>query len=131
MPLSYTRDDTARRIRITSAPPVTADEVIAAIDRQVSEGTWQYSVLADLRLAFVPPPEVARIIVHLQEMTERHGPASPVAFVARDATAIGSAHKFGRNTIDLGIGVQIFWDLDEAVQWLDTLARRDANSTDI
>jgi hypothetical protein len=44
MAIGYARDDARRRILLTATGTVTHAEVIAAIDRQLHEGTWTYGV---------------------------------------------------------------------------------------
>ena len=49
MPITYERDDERRRIVVTTIGIVGIDDLLAVIDRQGSEGTWQYGILYDSR----------------------------------------------------------------------------------
>ena len=49
MPITYERDDQRRRIVVTTVGTVAYEEVMAVVDRQAAEGTWQYGMLYDSR----------------------------------------------------------------------------------
>jgi hypothetical protein len=49
MPVRYDRDDRRRLITVTVSDPYTVADVIAVIDRQVAEHTWEYALFYDLR----------------------------------------------------------------------------------
>jgi hypothetical protein len=86
MSLTYSRDDVRRLIVVIGSDlpqPVSVEETLAVIDRQWSEGTWDYALLYDLReTSHVTTPEEA---VRLQEHVRRIGqarPRGPVGLVA-------------------------------------------------
>jgi hypothetical protein len=54
-------------------------------------------------------------------------PYGCMAFVTNDTTSFGIARMFGILIEDSGLPVQVFHDLDEAEQWLDARACRDAS----
>jgi hypothetical protein len=76
--LTYSRDDASRLIVVTASDipqPVSVAETLAAIDRQWSEGTWDYALLYDYRgTSHVTTPEEAEL---LQEHVKRVGLGKP------------------------------------------------------
>jgi hypothetical protein len=49
MPVMYERDDERLLITVTVTEPYPVDDILSAIDRQASEGTWEYAILYDQR----------------------------------------------------------------------------------
>jgi hypothetical protein len=49
MPIMYLSDDTRRLITVTVTEPYSVDDILSAIDRQASEGKWEYAILYDQR----------------------------------------------------------------------------------
>jgi len=49
MPIEYQRDDERRVIIVTVTEPWSVDGISSVIERQSSEGTWDYPLLYDLR----------------------------------------------------------------------------------
>ena len=49
MPILYLSDDTRRLITVTVTEPYSLDDILSAIDRQASEGQWEYAILYDQR----------------------------------------------------------------------------------
>jgi hypothetical protein len=49
MPIAYQRDNQRRLITVTVTEPWSVDDIIGVVDRQASEGTWEYALLYDLR----------------------------------------------------------------------------------
>lgn len=121
MPFQYARDDIRHRVNIILTSPVTLAELVASVDRQFADGAWRYGVLADGRriLRGLPPREIPLLVSHVRELVAAHGPRGPVAFVAKESEAISAAQIYlvlGGKAID---DLEVFWDPDEARQWLD------------
>jgi hypothetical protein len=130
MPLDYVRDDTQRRLRITLSEPVTLDDLVASIERQFADGAWRYGLLIDTRpTSDAPPPrEVRSFVSRVAALVAVHGPRGPIAIVARSSRAISSAQLaafFGREE-----SIEVFWDLDDAEQWLDEQLPNTRQTTD-
>jgi hypothetical protein len=49
MPTTYERDDDRRLITVRLIEPSSVDDILAAVDRQAAEDTWEYAMLYDLR----------------------------------------------------------------------------------
>jgi hypothetical protein len=49
MPILYVSDDRRRLITVTVTEPYSVDDILSAIDRQASEGQWEYGILYDQR----------------------------------------------------------------------------------
>ena len=129
MPFQFDRDDGNRRFKITITDPIDLAELMAVPDRQLAEGAWQYGMLVDARAMSISAPstDVRMIVSRVRELVAVHGPRGPIAFVARQAAAIGSAHLYtllGGKT-DL---LEVFWDMADAKQWLDEQMARSATA---
>jgi len=121
MPFTYFRDDARRRIRITLTDPLRVADMTLSLDRQLTEGTWDYGVLLDGRAiaAGVPSSDIQSFLSQVRELIAKHGPRGPVAFVATQSAAIGSAQRyllFGGGAAE---SFEIFWAIDDANRWLD------------
>lgn len=97
MPLDYARDD-ARRLIVATATdtpqPVSVQDTMAVIERQWSEGTWDYALLYDYRhTSHVTTDEEARLLAQCVENVShgvRRGPvglAVGTSGMVRRATA--------------------------------------------
>jgi LmbE family N-acetylglucosaminyl deacetylase len=117
----YARDDARRRIRVTAHQPLEADDLIAIVDRQVREQTWTYGVLYDLRALQVArlKGDLRKVADHVLAAVTAHGRRGSVALVARAAEIVGSGQMYAFLGARIGFSVEVFWDLDEAEQWLD------------
>jgi len=120
MPFTYARDDIRRRVRITLADPLTVADLIASIDRQFADGTWDYGLLVDGRAiaAATQSSDVQEFLTHVRELVGTHGPRGPIAFVAKESAVIGSAQRyvlFGGSAE----AFEVFWAIDDAQGWLD------------
>jgi hypothetical protein len=114
----YARDDANRRITITTSGPVTLTEILANIDRQVSEHTWSYAVLYDTGEAAIPTTEdVDHVIGRVRAMAARFGRRGPVAIVTRNPQAFEIAREYAVVERDVG-AVGFFRDLESAERWL-------------
>ena len=49
MPILYLSDDQRRLITVTMTEPYSVNDILSAIDRQASEGHWDYAILYDQR----------------------------------------------------------------------------------
>jgi hypothetical protein len=62
--------------------------------------------------------EMQAAALRLAELVDVHGPRGPVALVSRKPSLIGASAMHN----SLGVktpGVQVFWDMDDAQQFLD------------
>jgi hypothetical protein len=119
MSLEYVCDDTKRRIRITLSEPFTFDDLVASVERQFADGAWRHGLLIDTRApSHTPlPSEIRSFASRIAALVAVHGPRGPIAIVAKTASAVSSAQLaafFGRVE-----SIEVFWDLDDAEQWLD------------
>jgi hypothetical protein len=122
MPIHYVRDDVSRRIRVTVTDPITVIDLIASVERQLTEDTWHYGLLVDMRAQSAAPGsgDIRTFSARVGELVAAHGPRGPIAIIARDATPIAGAELHliygGRKE-----SVEVFWDLDDGQRWLDRM----------
>jgi len=123
MPVQYARDDAKRRLTLTVSDPLTLEERIAAVERQLADGAWRYGLIIDARTMASFTPQVTDMQAaasRLAELVAAHGPRGPVALVSRQPAVIGASAMHN----SLGVktpGIQVFWDLDDAQTFLDGL----------
>jgi hypothetical protein len=120
MSIHYACDDARRRYRITLREPVDAADVIASVDRQATDGAWQYGLLVDTRTGFTTPSQtdMKAFVARIRQVVATHGPRGPIAIVAKESTQIATAQMylfFGGKTEF----IEVFWALEEAQRWLD------------
>jgi hypothetical protein len=124
----YRRDDALRRIRVTVRVPLESSEFIAIVDRQAAEGTWAYGLMCDLRAVYETPPPIdtARFFETVQAHTKAIGKRGPVALLTRAPGMLARSHGYAKNAAARGFEVELFWDLDEAEDWLQRHTPRPA-----
>lgn len=122
MPITYQRDDERRRIVVTTIGIVGIDDLLAVIDRQASEGTWQYGVLHDSRrVASVgSQTDVRAALKHVESLSLTHGRRGPVAFVTTMPAAFGMIRMYSTLSDQLHQAVEVFRDVGDAERWLAT-----------
>jgi CheY-like chemotaxis protein len=118
---TYVRDDDRRRIRVTALVALEAADVAAVVERQASEGTWQFDIVYDLRAVtgartWIDAKEAADLV---RRYVTQYGRRGRVAVVTREITMVGIAQGYAYETAKSGIDVQIFWDVSDAVDWLE------------
>jgi hypothetical protein len=124
MPYQYARDDAARRIRITLTDPLTVAERIAAVEQQVADGAWRYGMLIDARYLalYTPnPAEMQAVVARVAELVAEHGPRGAVAIVSNRAAVISAGQMYNYYGGEKN-AVEVFWDVDEARQFLEQQA---------
>jgi hypothetical protein len=119
MPITYERDDARRRIVVTTIGIVGLDDLIAVVDRQAAEGTWQYGVLHDSRrvASVASQTDVRAGLKHVEALSRTHGRRGPVAFVTTMPAAFGMVRMYST----LGQAhqaVEVFRDIGDAERWL-------------
>ena len=84
MPVLYLSDDTRRLIIVTVTEPYAADDILSAIDRQASEGQWEYAILYDQRGVTEPFVDIdlEQIAEHVR-VAGQGRPRGPVGFAIR------------------------------------------------
>ena len=120
----YVRDDAKRRIRVTVHERLSSEELIGIVDRQAEEGTWGFGTLYDMRSLqdAAPKTDLATVWARVQTHIAEHGTRGPVALVTRAFGIVGAGQMYATETLSRGFNVQVFWDLDDAEQWLSELA---------
>lgn len=121
MPLEYVQDDARRLVRMTMRDPVSLEERVAALERKFADGAWAYGLLIDARgLATAANPAFVRAFrSRVADLVAAYGPRGPIAIVAKASSTISAAQMFvilGRDPTET---IEVFWDLDEALRWLD------------
>ena len=122
MPITYERDDGRRRIVVTTIGIVGIDDLLAVIDRQGREGTWQYGILYDSRrvASVASQTDVRAGLKHVEALSRTHGRRGPVAFVTTMPAAFGMVRMYSTLAGQLHQAVEVFRDIDDAERWLAT-----------
>ena len=117
----FHRDDDRHRIRVTARAPLHAADLTAIVVRQANEGAWSFGMLYDLRTIQGATPRADALLVAdlVRSYVATHGPRGPVALVTRDARMVGIGQSYADGGAEIGLEVQVFWDLGDAEQWLD------------
>lgn len=128
MPYAFEVDRARSRLRIVGSDPVGLADVLALLDRQISEGAWAYGTLHDARLVtWLPTEEDIRVIIAFVDHTSKTlGPRGPVAFVAAPHALVGIARMYAQIGEGSTLHAEVFRDIDAAARWLDTASQHRA-----
>lgn len=120
MPITYERDDARRLIIVTTIGIVGLDDLLAVVDRQASEGTWQYGTLYDSRLvaSVASQTDVRTGLKRVDTLSRTHGRRGPVAFVTTMPAAYGMVRMYSTLAGQLHQAVEAFRDIGDAERWL-------------
>jgi hypothetical protein len=120
MPITYERDDELRRIIVTTIGIVGLDDLLAVVDRQAAEGTWQYGMLYDSRrvTSVASQTDVRAGLKHVETLSRTHGRRGPVAFVTTLPAAYGMVRMYSTLAGQLHQAVEAFRDIGDAERWL-------------
>lgn len=122
MPVDFNVDHAKRQIRLRSIAPLEAEDLKAALDRQLREGWWSYGTLADTRETHLASAAAGGLFRHLEAIVKQHGPCGPVAIVTRAPGGIASTQIFSFRSSEIGVRIEVFWDMPEAEAWLSANA---------
>ncbi len=94
------------------------------LNRLITQGTWQYSVLYDSRqVASVASQDDVRAgLRHVELLSRTHGTRGPVAFVTTMPAAFGMVRMYSTLAGQLHQAVEVFRDIGDAERWLTTRA---------
>ena len=131
MALAYFPDEERHRVVITASDEVRVDQLVALLDQQVRDGTWEWPVLYDAsrRAQVLSTADVHIIASAARRCAEVHGRRGPVAIVRDTDVGFGVARMFGMLSADHTLALMVFRDRASAEAWLDTLPRRDPVGT--
>jgi hypothetical protein len=120
MAVTYERDDVRRRVVVTIVGEATVLDVVGIINRQLSEGAWQYAILYDSRLdtSQTPTSEVRAIVDHVARCITQHGPRGPVAIVTPHPANFGMSRMYSTLGDSMKLTVEVFREMPEAEEWL-------------
>jgi len=120
MPITYERDDERRRIVVTTIGIVGVDDLLAVVDRQANDGTWQYGMLYDSRrvTSVASQTDVRAGLKHVDVLSRVHGRRGPVAFVTTMPAAFGMVRMYSTLAGQLHQAVEVFRDIGDAERWL-------------
>jgi hypothetical protein len=120
MAVTYQRDDARRRIVVTIVGTISSVDIVEIINRQLSEGAWQYAILYDSRLdaSQMPIAEVRAIIDYVARCISQHGPRGPVAIVTPHAANCGMSRMYSSLVERVNLTVDVFREMEEAEEWL-------------
>lgn len=124
MPIATTRDDEQHRVTVTVSDPWSVEEIAVVSDRQVSQQTWRYGTLYDLRgSTWVPSePDLAWLADRGHHLVALHGARGPVAIVVDQDAPPHVAQRYAQYGTGTAVleTARIFVDADEAIRWLST-----------
>ena len=113
MPIrSYTRDVARRRIVVIGDGPLTAEDLIGVVNRQVSDNAWTYGLLYEATAA---PEAIDALLAHLRQIAPALGPRGPVAVVSLGPDAANVA----RYVASAAGEIAVFVSRRAADTWLD------------
>ncbi len=117
----YARDDTRGRIRVVAHSPLQAADLVAILDRQVSEGTWSFGILYDLSGIQGATARADSLVISdlVRSYVRTYGERGRVAMVTRDAMMRGVGQTYAQDVAPSGVSIQLFGDLADAESWLD------------
>ena len=120
MAVTYQKDDARRRIVVTIVGTATSVDIVEIINRQLSEGAWQYAILYDSRLdtSQTPTAEVRAIIDYVARCISQHGPRGPVAIVTPNPVNYGMSRMYSTLGEPVNLTVEVFREMEEAEEWL-------------
>jgi hypothetical protein len=120
VPITYARDDAHRCIVITTIGSVGLADLVAVMDRQAGDGTWQYGMLYDARRAtsVASQIEVRAGLKHVETLSRTNGPRGPVAFVTTMPAAYGMVRMYSTLAGQVHQAVEAFRDIGDAERWL-------------
>jgi hypothetical protein len=121
MPILYERDDAKRRVVETSVGAVTLKDIFIALERQIADDAWSYSVLADARAMTKGPTaaELHQLLMRIGALTLERGPRGRTAVVITDRTLAQMGEKFARLSELTAYDVKVFDSIDAADHWLE------------
>ena len=123
MPLTYYPDQERHRVVITASDEVRAAQLVALLDRQVQDGTWDWPVLYEAKRGaqVLSTADVHVVANAARRCAELHGRRGPVAIVRDTEVGFGVARMFGMLSADHTVALMVFRDRVSAEAWLDTL----------
>lgn len=120
MPVTFSRDDGRKLIRVTASAAVTRDELASFIDRQHQDGLWEYAVLFDARTArpLLTPTDLMALVHHVRRVG--HGARrGPVAVVTNSPLHTAIVKMYATLSQLAGRPVDVFHDIADAERWID------------
>jgi hypothetical protein len=122
---TYTADAERRLVRVNALEPLSGDDLIGIIDRQLAEGSWSYGMLYDLRRTdrITSREDAARVAAHVEQLVSEHGARGPVAMVTSRADMVATGQVYAFRTMK-NMQMEVFWDLQEAEAWLAERLRK-------
>ena len=122
MPLAYLPDEKRHRVVITVSGEVRVDQLVALLDHQVRDGTWEWPVIYDAtrRDQVLSKAEVHALASAALRCAEAHGRRGPVAIVRDSDVGFGVARMFGLLSADHTVALMVFRDRVSAEEWLDS-----------
>jgi hypothetical protein len=83
VPIVITRDDERRRLTIVLSDPWSVEEISRSMNQELTDNTWKYGKLYDLRGTMAVPtePDVLWLVRQHDQQTARHGSRGPIAVI--------------------------------------------------
>jgi hypothetical protein len=121
MPVQYERVDARRRVVVTEHGVLKTSDMLAVIERQRAEDTWNYGTLFDLRRTAEPPTvaELRDLMSQAPVHPMAAGRPGPIALLATEAILYSRLCSYAALTQGK-LTIEVFRDVDEADRWLAT-----------
>ena len=127
MPILYLSDDTRRLITVTVTEPYSVDDILGTIDRQASEGHWDYAILYDQRGLTHASTEIdlERIAEHVR-VAGQGRPRGPVGLAIRpDPRSFLVGLTYSKLTKEF-LDVEVLLNAVQLESWLRRNSRQSA-----
>jgi hypothetical protein len=114
----YSLDEEHQVVVVVVHERLTADDLIAIVNRQIDDKAWAFGLLYDYRTTWVPPSpqEIVVASAYVHQQIRMHGQRGPVALVVAGGPVVDVAATYALNA--RGFAVAVFWGLPEARNWL-------------
>ena len=121
MALDYTPEHGRRRLVLVAHEDFAVQDILDMIDRRVRDGTWQYSVLLDLRRRVRPLSrgDILLVVARVNELARTAGQPGPMAIVVGDLVGFGMGRMYSLYGENAGRTIEVFREVRAAEGWLD------------
>jgi hypothetical protein len=118
VPISYSRDDTQRRIVAIGEGTFCAEDVLGILERMRADGTWTYGALYDLRRmsGSVPLSDLGRLMAGASQRGPNGESVGPTAVLVTDPVLYARACAY--KALSPPQRFDVFSNRAEAEAWL-------------
>jgi hypothetical protein len=119
--IDYHPDHVRRRLLLVAHEDFSAADILQSVERRLREGTWQYTVLLDLRRRkhALSRADILLIVNRVNEVTKTRGRPGPMAILVGDLVGFGMARMYSLYGENTGRTVEVFREAETAERWFD------------